>query len=322
MATTRLSDVIVPEQWTPNFLLESPELVALFNSGIVTPDPVLGQLANGEGHTFHIRHMNDLVNNAENISSDDPAETSTPDKTSGGQQLAVKLARNKSWSSMDLVAAFHTPDPVATIRSRVASYWARRFQAATVSVLNGVMARNIAADSGDMVHAAPTAEISGDAILSAKATMGDAAEALDAIVMHSIKYTALQKANLIQYLRDGDANVQFPTYLGYRVIVDDGVPVDTTGDDPVYTSILFGSGALRIGFGQPKTPVEVERKPDAGNGEGEEVFYSRQHFILHPAGFSYTGSAPNPANAALATAGNWNRVFDRKQVPIAFLQTA
>lgn len=322
MATTQLSDVIVPEQWTPNFLLESPELVALFNSGIVTNDPVLGGLANGEGSTFHIRHMNDLVNNDENISSDNPATTSTPDKTSGGQQVAIKLARNKSWSSMDLVAAFHTPDPVASIRSRIASYWARRFQAGTIAVLNGVLADNVANDSGDMVFSAPTAEISGEAILNAKATMGDAAQALDAIVMHSIKYTALQKANLITYLRDGDANVQFPTYLGYRVIVDDGVPVDTSGDDPVYTSILFGAGALRLGMGSAKTPAEVERKPAAGNGEGEEILYSRQHFILHPAGFAYTGSAANPTNAQLAAAASWNRVFDRKQVPLAFLQTA
>lgn len=322
MATTRLSDVIVPEQWTPNFLLESPELVALFNSGLVTQDPVLSGLASGEGSKFHIRHLNDLVNNDENISSDDPAVNSTPDKTTGGQQLAIKLARNKSWSSMDLVAAFHTPDPVATIRSRVAAYWARRFQAATIAVLNGVMADNVANDSGDMVFSAPTAEISGTAILDAKATMGDAANAIDSIIMHSIKYTALQKANLITYLRDGDANVQFPTYLGYRVIVDDGVPVDTSGDDPVYTSILFGSGALRLGLGAPKTPAEVERKPSAGNGEGEEIFYSRQHFILHPAGFSHVGAAANPTNAQLAAAASWDRVFERKQIPLAFLRTA
>lgn len=322
MATTRLSDVIVPEQWTTNFLLESPELVALFNSGIVTNDAVLSGLASGEGSLFHIRHLNDLVNNDENISSDDPAVNSTPDKTTGGEQLAIKLARNKSWSSMDLVAAFHTPDPVATIRSRVAAYWARRFQAATISILNGVMADNVANDDGDMVFDGTAGEISGTSILDAKATMGDAANALDAIVMHSIKYTALQKANLIEYLRDGDANVRFPSYLGYRVVVDDGVPVDTSGTDPVYTSILFGSGALRLGPGSPKTPVEVERKPSAGNGEGEEIFYSRQHFILHPAGFSYTGTAGNPTNTQLAAAASWSRVYDRKQIPLAFLQTA
>ena len=36
---TRLSDVVIPELWTPNFLLESKELTNFFNSGIVMNDP-------------------------------------------------------------------------------------------------------------------------------------------------------------------------------------------------------------------------------------------------------------------------------------------
>lgn len=324
MATTRISDVIVPQQWTPNFLLESPELVAFFNSGIVQADPVLGALANGEGSVYNVRHLNDLDNSAENVSSDDPAVTSTPDKVTTGQQVAVKLMRNKSWSSMDLVAALQSPDPVATIRSRVAAYWARRWQANAIAVLNGILARNIAANSGDMRFNGTSAAISANAILDAKATMGDAAEQLDAIAMHSIPYTTLQKANLITYLRDGDANVRFPTYLGYRVIIDDGLPVDPNGGGagiPTYTSVLFASGALRLGLGAPKTPVEVERKAAGGNGEGEEIFYSRQHWIMHPLGHAYNVATFNPTNAVLATAGTWTRVWARKQIPIAFLQT-
>lgn len=321
MSTTRLTDIIVPEQWTPNFLLESPELVAFFQSGIVSHDPVLGQLALGEGQTFHVRHMNDLVNNAENISSDDPAVLSTTDKTTGGQQIAVKLARNKSWSSMDLSAAFASPDPISVIRSRVAAYWAHRWQAVTIAELNGILAANVAQSSGDMLFDGSAADITGNAILDAKSTMGDAASKLDSIVMHSVKYTSLQKQNLIQYLRNGDANVHFPTYLGYRVVVDDGMPVDTSGANPIYTSALFQSGAFRLGLGQAKTPAEAWRVPASGNGEGEEQLYSRQQFIIHPYGFSYVGANKNPANTDLATAANWSRVFQRKNIPLAFLKT-
>lgn len=329
MATTKLSDLIVPELWTPNFLLEDPALIAFFNSGIVAQDNVLASLASGEGSTFHIRHMNDLGNDTENSSSDDDAQKSTPKKVTGGEQIAVKLMRNQSWSSMDLAAALHSPDPVATIRSRIASYWARRFQAAAIAVLNGVLADNTANDSGDMLydHSASGASdktIAGDAIINATATMGDRLNDLDSIAMHSVQYANLQKRQLIQYLRDGEANINFPTYLGRRVIVDDGLPVTGAGtqEDPFkYLAVLSQSGTLRMGFGTPKNPMEVERVPDAGNGEGQEIIYSRQHFILHPAGFKYKADTFNPSNTVLATGATWDRVFARKQVPVAFLRT-
>jgi len=329
MAVTKISDVIVPELWTPNFLLEDPALIAFFNSGIVAQDDVLASLASGEGDTFNIRHMNDLANDAENSSTDDDTQKSTPKKVTGGSQRAVKLMRNQSWSSMDLVAALHNPDPVAVIRSRIASYWARRFQACAISVLNGVLGSNAANNSGDMLydHAASSATdktIAGDAIINATVTMGDRLKDLDSIAMHSIQYANLQKRQLIVYMRDAEANINFPTYLDRRVVVDDELPVTGAGTqaDPFkYLAVLYKSGTLRMGFGTPKTPMEVERVASAGNGEGQEIIHSRQHFIMHPAGFSYKSTTDNPSNTVLSAAASWDRVFARKQVPVAFLRT-
>lgn len=329
MATTQLSDLIVPKLWTPNFLLESAELTAFFGSGIVARDTELDRLANGEGHTFHLRHMNDLINEAENVSSDNPSARATPKKTTGGQQIAVKLMRNQLWSSMDLAAAVHAPDPVAVIRSRIAAYWARRYQATAITVLRGVLADNEANDSGDMIydHTASSATdktIGGDAIINAAATMGDGMNNLATIAMHSVQYATLQKRNLVQYLREGDADIRFPTYLGRRVVVDDGLPVTGAGtqSDPFkYLAVLFAPGALRMGFGAPKNPVAVERDEKSGNGEGEETLASRTHFILHPTGFKYASSQFNPDNVELAKATSWDRVFTRKQAQIAFVRT-
>lgn len=326
---TRLQDIIVPELWTPSFMLESAELTAFFNSGIVARDTELDRLADGEGHTFHLRHLNDLVNDDENISSDDPAAKATASKITGGEQIAVKLMRNKLWSSMDLAAALHSPDPVAAIRGRVAEYWAKRYQAATVAILRGILADNEANKGGDMVYdhtasGATDKTISGDAIINAAVTMGDAMGRLSVIAMHSMQYANLQKRNLIQYLRDGDANIDFPTYLGRRVVVDDGMPVTGAGSqsDPFkYLAVMFAPGAIRMGFGSPKTPVAVERDEKAGNGEGEETLATRTHFILHPTGFKYRASVFNPSNAKLAEAASWSRVFDRKQAQIAFVRT-
>ena len=210
------------------------------------------------------------------------------------------------------------------IRSRVATYWQRRFQAVLVAQSAGIMAANAAA-TGDMIYdhtAVADGKISGAAIISARATMGDAADDLDMIVMHSVCKANLDKQNLIQYLRDKDGALIGETYLGFRVIVDDAMPVDTTVPEaPVYTSMLFKSGFFRMGVGSAKVPTEIERAPASGNGEGEEILYSRQQFILHPTGFSYVSSVGNPANTELAKAAAWTRTFARKQTPLAFIKT-
>ena len=321
---TRLSDLVIPELWTPNFLLESKELTNFFGSGIVAIDPVIAALASGEGSTFHLRHMNDLANDAENLSSDDPDQKSTAKKIAGAALTAVKCLRNQSWSSMDMAAAMHMPDPVDAIRSRVAAYWQRRFQAVLVSQAAGIMAANAAANS-DMIYnhtSTGDGKISGTAIINARATMGDAAEDLDQIVMHSVCKANLDKQNLITYLRDKDGALIGESYLGFRVVVDDGMPVDVTDpQNPVFTSILFKSGFFRMGMGSAKVPTEIERVPSSGNGEGEEVLYSRQQFILHPTGFSYKSSVGNPANTEFAKAATWERKFARKQTPLAFIKT-
>lgn len=324
MATTRLSDLVIPELWTPNFLLESKELTAFFASGIVVQDPMMTTLANGEGSTFNLRHLNDLANDAENISSDDPSQKSVAKKITGASLKAVKCMRNQSWSSMDLTAAVHAPDPVDAIRSRIAAYWQRRFQALLVSQSSGIMAANTTA-GGDMIYdhtAVGDGKISGTAIINARATMGDAADELGVIVMHSVCKANLDKQNLIQYLRDKDGALIGETYLGFRVIVDDGMPVDTSvSEAPVYTSMLFKPGFFRMGMGAAKVPTAIERKEDSGNGEGEEILYSRQQFILHPTGFSYISTVDNPANTEFAKGATWKREFDRKQTPLAFIKT-
>ena len=321
---TRLSDLVIPELWTPNFLLESKELTNFFASGIVANDSVIAALANGEGSTFHLRHLNDLANDAENISSDDPAQKSTAKKIAGAALTAVKCLRNQSWSSMDMAAALHNPDPVDAIRSRIAAYWQRRFQACLVSQASGIMAANAAAN-GDMIYdhtAVGDGKISGAAIINARATMGDAADDLGVIVMHSVCKANLDKQNLIAYLRDKDGALIGESYLGFTVVVDDGMPVDrTVPDAPVFTSMLFKSGFFRMGIGSPKMPTEIERIASSGNGEGEEVIYSRQQFILHPTGFSYKSAVVNPANTEFVKAATWERKFDRKQTPLAFIKT-
>jgi len=217
---------------------------------------------------------------------------------------------------------------MAAIANRVAFYWTRRLQAAFIATWNGVIADNVANDSGDYVNdisgssfSDGVTNFSAEAVIDAALTMGDSMEDLAVMFVHSVVYSRMQKNNLIDFIPDSEGRVNIPTFLGREVIVDDNMPV-TSG---VYDTWLFGGGACALGAGTPMMAEEVERKAGGGNGGGQEVLYSRREWCLHPVGHAFTGTTTasgGPANTVLDDAGSWNRVYpERKQIKFARLVT-
>ena len=337
---TRISDVVVPEIFTPYTQQLTQEKSRLIRSGALVVDQALSTALAGGGLTFNEPSFKDLDNDAENVSSDDPAVESTPNKIGTATEIQVRLSRNNSWSSMDLTGDLAGADPMAAIGSRVADYWVRRQQLAFVATLAGIFADNAAAPSGADTHTQNdmTYDVSGasfvdgvtnfsaEAFLDASVTMGDSMGDLSMVMMHSIVYNRALKNNLIDFVSDsvnGNA-VNIATFLGREVIVDDGV----TRTSGVFETWLFGRGAFRWGAGSPKVPTELDRKSAAGNGSGQDVLHNRVEWCIHPVGHAYIGTPPNggPSNAAtsnnLANASSWRRVFpERKQIKIARLIT-
>jgi hypothetical protein len=340
---TRLSDVIVPEIFSPNAQQLTQEKSRLVRSGALSMDATLSAALNGGGLTFNEPSYKDLDNDAENVSTDDPGVNSTPNKIGMATEIQVRMSRNNSWSSMDLTSDLSGSDPMSAIANRVSDYWVRRQQAAFVAVMNGVFADNAAAPTGtdthtqnDMtynvstlnggVYAAGVTDFSAEAFINATATMGDSMQELTMVMMHSVVYAKALTNNLIDFVSDStnQAAVSIPTFLGREVIVDDGVP-QAAG---VFDTWLFGQGAIRAGVGQAKVPTEVFRSPSAGNGGGQDTLHNRVEWTIAPSGYAYIGTPANggPSNAAttnnLANAGSWSRVFsERKQIRIARLVT-
>jgi hypothetical protein len=332
--TTRLSDVIVPEVFNRYMVADTKEKSAIFQSGIMRMDGNVSGFLSGGGLTVNIPFWKDLDNTEANISTDNPATASSPRKVDASKSVAIRQQRNQSWATMDLTGELAGADPMARIRERVSSYWTRQFQRTLVSTLTGVFADNAANDSGDMIRdigsdsasAVTAAElISAEAIIDAKQTMGDAADSLDVIIMHSIAYSRLQKMNLIDFIPDSRGEIQFPTYLGYRVVVDDNVRAVAGSNRTKYWTYLVGAGAIAWGESPVSVPVEVDRKPELGNGSGQEILYTRRQYVMHPYGFRWLDAsrASNFAtNAEMAAAANWDRVFpERKQIALAALVT-
>lgn len=305
MATTRISDVIVPEVFNPYVVQKTMEKSALYQSGIITNNPELDRLATSGGTTINMPYWDDLSGDDE-VLTDDGALT--PGKITSGQDIAVLLMRGKAWSANDLAKALSGSDPMSAIGDLVADYWARRLQAALISELTGVFAAESMAGKVLNISGEVTENmIDGESFLDALQLMGDAKDRLTGVIMHSATETKLRKNNLIATEFDSD-NKPISYFMEKRVIVDDGCPYA----DGVYTTYLFGQGAVGLGNGSAPVPTETDRDSLAG----DDILINRKHFILHARGVKWIGTAAgsSPTNTELATGTNWSKVYDDKAI--------
>jgi len=356
MAAVQVSDVIVPEVFTPYTQQLTEEKARLIQSGVVVTSPVLNTFLAGGGSTFNVPSWLDLdasdATGADLVSSDDVADIqaasfengtptdanrkdATPKKITTAKEIAARMTRNQSWSSTGLARELAGDDPMQAIATRVAFYWIRRLQRIFVQTFNGVIADNLLTPGGSDTHTQNdlindisgasfidgVTNFSAEACIDAAVTMGDSMEKLTACMVHSVVYARMQKNNLIDFIPDATGMTQIATFLGREVIIDDGMP--RTGS--VYDTWLFGTGAAQMGEALDDTPTEVSRQALAGNGGGQEILTTRRVYGMHPTGHAYIqGSIPDggPANSDLATAANWSRRYpERKQIEFAVLRT-
>lgn len=327
MAATKIADIIVPEVFDPYMTERTAELTELYLGGIITRDAQFDELANSGGKILRMPFFKDLTGDDEVLSDASPL---TAGAITTAQDNARLHMRGRAWGVNDLAKALSGADPMRAIADLVATYWARRYQQVLINSLTGVFADNVANDAGDMTHSIASETVAGQsaatkispaAVIAAAGTLGDAFGKLTAIAMHSAVFQELQNQNVIIYEKPADGDIKFPTYLGYRVIVDDGCPVRAgTTDGLVYTTYLFGEGAVAYGQGGAPVPSETDRDSLAG----EDYLITRTHFLLHPRGVEWaegTVAGEAPTNAECALAANWNRVYERKNVRVAQLVT-
>lgn len=313
MASTKLSDVIVPEIFDPYVIERTAELSAFFSSGIVRP---VTDINVGEGgSTVKMPFWHDLVGEDQVLSTD---EDLTVSNITAGKDVAVVNGRALVYGSRDLAGALAGSDPMQAIGDLVADKWARRMQVALISTLNGAMG-SLAAETSPVntldISALTdgAANFDAESFIDALGTLGDAESRISGVAVHSATYRAMKKQGLIEFIPDILGEITIPTYQGKRVIVDDGMPVV----DGVYTTYLFGEGAIGWAEGTPKVASEIER--NALVGGGEEYLVSRRHLVLHPRGIGWQATSiakDTPSNAELATAGNWKRMYEPKNIRI------
>jgi hypothetical protein len=307
----RLAEIIIPEVFNPYVIEKTAEKSRLQESGIIQLVPGL-ELSNG-GVTINMPFWHDLGKGSEVL---EIGKKLTPSRITAGKDVAVLHTRGKAWTDADLTATFTGSDTMGAIANLVAGFWARDEQDILLATLKGVfsspsMDSNLLDISDDPEVDKRT--ISKNSLIDAISLLGDSGRNLTGVVCHSaVMYDLAKKGILDARMNVGDTNTapEFQSYLGRQVIDDDGCPYE----DGVYTSYIFGLGAIGLSNGAPKVPTEVGRDQLAG----EDVLINRRHFILHPRGVKFKGTfaGTTPTNTELEDGDNWERVYEPKNVRI------
>lgn len=328
MAITKIADVIVPELFNPYVINRTMELSALVQSGIIVNSPEFDRLASEAARTHNMPFFEDLTGDSENVVEDVKV---TPAKIGSNKDVSTTIFRQKAWASTNLAAALAGADPMKAIGDLVAGFWSRDMQKELIALLAGIFGTYTPEDGKaatpmadhilDLTAQSSAAAkiISASAFIDACQLMGDAQGLLTDVAMHSATKAYLKKKNLIETERDS-TDVEFDTYQGRRVTVDDGCPVD----DGTYTTYLFSQGAIALGNGSPVGYVLTEMDRDKQTGGGIDYLINRKAYILHMRGVAYTGNVreaiESPSREELKMAENWNPVYEPKQLRVVAMK--
>lgn len=327
MPVTTINDmVIVPEKFSNYVTERTTELNTLVNSGIATPDEQVKDLISGtpDGGKFIQLPMWKPLEGEEDVFSEEDLSVGN---IGTKEARATILIRGKAWGATDLARVLGGADPMGATASLIADWRNTREQKVYLSILKGLFAQNgalkehlndISGGTGEAAY------ISREATLDTKQVLGDHYKALGMAFVHSATYTYLQKKELIlrqPWVNPVGETIEIDTFMGYRIIVDDSMPVA----DGVYDTYFMGKGAFIRQEGTPKGFITTETDRDSLGGKSYLI--NRWAQVIHPRGLSFVsdGSFLNPAhpyaaNADLEVAANWELVADHKRVGLACLR--
>ena len=334
--------------------LPNPNKTELIKSKALRPRPDLAAaMADQDGGNYITTTMRGLISGhtAQNY---DGQTNITPGSTKTFKHSRVVVGRMAAWTEKDFSYDITGgEDFLENIAEQIADYWNEVDQATLVSILKGVFAMTDTAGAAFVeAHTLDITEkaVSGSEIYQGyevaagcmgatdlntcmQQACGDGKGKFSLAIMHSVVATHLENLKLLAYMRGTDENgiereLGIATLNGRVVLVDDSMPVNTSGENPVYTTYVLGEGAIEYTDCGAKVPYEVDRDPKT-NG-GQDTLYSRQRKCFAPYGISFTQanmSSLSPTAEELENGTNWELVNDQassgkeyiahKTIPIA-----
>jgi hypothetical protein len=309
MATTKIADVVVPEQMASMANAEILKSLDFLKTGLAVKDYNNVDIRE-HGHFAEVPFYNELTGDDEVITD---SASLTPDKITTGKDIGVVCHRGKAWGGRQLAAIVSGDDPMKEISRQVGTYWSKRIRTAIINTLNGVLngTNGVLKDT----HASRVGVTTGTKVLLSHQTaltamnlIGDAMDDFEVMVVHSKVFTDMINAQLVSFPYDTDPQrVKIKTwkkYLECDVIVSDDVPVDA--GVPLYkkyTTYFGKKGSIYLGMQR-----ELMSETDRDSLAFEDILATQVHFVPHLKLVKWGVTTQNPTNAQLATGTNWTKV--------------
>lgn len=248
------------------------------------------------------------------------------DNISSGRQVAPVMYREKAWGHDAFAKAQSGLDPMSWIVDRILTVRNDGIEEALVNILNGIFA---SAQFATLILPTSVNEdpvgvpgndvpMSNDIFHDLTGILGMKEDDLlgGIITMHTKVRTLLKKQDeLVDVVADSQGvSIQFQTYKGMRVLVDDRLSRAGTTSGTVYP----------VTIAAPQTTIWSEATQSQDGTESSSLafdtdipnlrkaLYDRVVTLLHVNGAKWVGAAAaqgGPSNAELATANNFETTY-------------
>lgn len=295
-------------------------------SGIVQQDPSIMNLIGEKGNVATIPIYKPLDANESGMEplNNDGLTDNVPVEISGDKQTCMLIQRMKAFKAKDFTKELTGADPMTHIRNKIAGYYAQVWENELMNIAATVLSVDSLSDHVLDLAADSKAIEAGTIYDAEQAALGDMADGLGLIVMHSMIFKEYKKMAMVdydKYVVGGviQKEITLPTIAGKHVLVTD----NRTVNDGTYLTYLFGEGAF-LSCDKENYENQYTTNYDPEASAGIEKFYTKQGKVLHPNGLSLAVdniAKESPTMEELGTVANWALKFNQKNVKMGLIKS-
>nr|DAZ50995.1 MAG TPA: major capsid protein [Caudoviricetes sp.] len=298
-------------------------------SGIVQQDDSIMDLIGEKGNVATIPIYKPLDANESGMEAlnNDGETNNTPVEISGNKQTCMMIQRMKAFKAKDFTKELTGADPMTQIKNKIAGYYQQVWENEMMNIAKAVL--GVTALKEHVLDLGEKAIDAGSVYDIGQAALGDMADGLGLMVMHSMIYKEYQKMGMVDFDKYviGEViqkEVTLPTIAGKHVLVTDRYTSNgLTGTNAVYSTFLFGEGAF-LSCDKKNYEKQYTTNYDPETAAGIDKFYTKQGKVLHPNGLSLAVDnieKESPTLAELGTSSNYALKFNTKNVKMGLIKS-
>lgn len=298
-------------------------------SGIVQQDDSIMDLIGEKGNVATIPIYKPLDANESGMEAlnNDGETNNTPVEISGNKQTCMMIQRMKAFKVKDFTKELTGADPMTQIKNKIAGYYQQVWENEMMNIAKAVL--GVTALKEHVLDLGEKAIDAGSVYDIGQAALGDMADGLGLMVMHSMIYKEYQKMGMVDFDKYviGEViqkEVTLPTIAGKHVLVTDRYTSNgLTGTNAVYSTFLFGEGAF-LSCDKKNYEKQYTTNYDPETAAGIDKFYTKQGKVLHPNGLSLAVDnieKESPTFTELGTSSNYALKFNSKNVKMGLIKS-